>query len=444
MIGLRILQNGKWNKPPTLFAARRIFFEELGRHYPLRNLDDVATFLNGTSYSVSQVNDCAKHPIIRISNISDPKGRYLLTNEELDQRFWIASGDLLVSWSASFKTIIWPGPSGFLNQHIFKVTEREGFDKAFVRHAIEASFDLMQENVVGIGMMHLRRDDFLLHQIAAPPIHVQRAVAKYLDIIEAGAAEEAPELPSHLAEQRRIVARIEALAAEIEEAKRLRREAVEEAGVMGSASASRIIDRVESQHAKRFLGDLVTTRGGGTPSKSNPLFWSGSIPWISPKDMKRRELHDAQDHISEAALSETPAKLINPGAVLVVVRGMILAHTFPSAVLATSAAINQDMKALIPSCELDPYYLCAVFWAWNGRMLELVEKSTHDTRKLHTDALLAARIPLPPLPEQRRIVAELDALQAEVDSLKRLQSETAAELDALLPAILDRAFQGKL
>jgi type I restriction enzyme, S subunit len=46
--------------------------------------------------------------------------------------------------------------------------------------------------------------------------------------------------------------------------------------------------------------------------------------------------------------------------------------------------------------------------------------------------------------EQRRIVAELDALQAEVDALKRLQAETAAELDALLPSILDRAFKGEL
>jgi type I restriction enzyme S subunit len=50
----------------------------------------------------------------------------------------------------------------------------------------------------------------------------------------------------------------------------------------------------------------------------------------------------------------------------------------------------------------------------------------------------------PPLPEQRRIVAELDALQAEVDALKRLQAGTAAELDAMLPALLDRAFQGEL
>lgn len=54
------------------------------------------------------------------------------------------------------------------------------------------------------------------------------------------------------------------------------------------------------------------------------------------------------------------------------------------------------------------------------------------------------KICTPSLPEQRRIVAELDALQAEVDGLKRLQAESAAELDALLPAILDRAFKGGL
>jgi type I restriction enzyme, S subunit len=51
---------------------------------------------------------------------------------------------------------------------------------------------------------------------------------------------------------------------------------------------------------------------------------------------------------------------------------------------------------------------------------------------------------IPSLREQRRNVAELDALQAEDDALKRLQASSAAELDALLPAILDRAFKGEL
>ncbi|MBK9746003.1 MAG: restriction endonuclease subunit S [Chloroflexi bacterium] len=63
---------------------------------------------------------------------------------------------------------------------------------------------------------------------------------------------------------------------------------------------------------------------------------------------------------------------------------------------------------------------------------------------LGLNIIRSARIDTPDLEEQRRIVAYLDDLQAEVERLKRLQGETAAELDALLPSLLDRAFRGKL
>lgn len=247
-----------------------------------------------------------------------------------------------------------------------------------------------------------------------------------------------------LTEQRRVVARIEELTAQIQEARGLRQQSHKETAALWMAGASRVFDHASETHPLRELSEMVATVGGGTPSTSNPQYWQGPTPWISPKDMKARELHDAIDHISEHAIKETAAKLIQPGAVLVVVRGMILAHTFPNAVLRVPAAINQDMKALIPAAELLPEYLCTMLWAYNARILELVEKSTHDTRKLQTEKLLSTKICVPPLAEQRRIVAELDAMEAKVDSLTRLQTETTAELDALLPAILDRAFKGEL
>jgi type I restriction enzyme S subunit len=53
-------------------------------------------------------------------------------------------------------------------------------------------------------------------------------------------------------------------------------------------------------------------------------------------------------------------------------------------------------------------------------------------------------LPVPPLAEQRRIVAHLDALQAKADALRSLQAEASAELDALLPAVLAKAFAGEL
>lgn len=245
-------------------------------------------------------------------------------------------------------------------------------------------------------------------------------------------------------EQRRIVARIEELAAKVEEAWQLGELTRTGTKALTTSAAALVLDKLARSTPKCALRSVVAIRGGGTPSKDAPHFWDGKIPWITPKDMKRRALSDAIDHITETATTNSSAKLIDPGAVLVVVRGMILAHTFPAAVLQASATINQDMKALIPDKRLLPEYLCAVLWTWNPRVLELVDRSGHDTRKLNTDKLLAFEIPVPSIQEQKCIVAELDVLQAKVDSVKTLQTEAAAELDAMLPAILDKAFKGAL
>lgn len=247
-----------------------------------------------------------------------------------------------------------------------------------------------------------------------------------------------------LDEQRRIVAHIEELAAKVEEARRLREQCVGGVKAITTSAAARALEDLTRFAPRVDLRSLVTVRGGGTPSKDAPHFWGGEIPWITPKDMKRRALSDAIDHITKLATEKSPAKLIEPGAVLVVVRGMILAHTFPTAVLQAPAAINQDMKALTPDRRVMPKYLCSVLWAWNPRVLELVDRSGHDTRKLNTDKLLAFEIPVPGIEAQQRVVAELDALQSKLDTVKALQTETATELDAMLPAILDKAFKGEL
>ncbi|MBW4627472.1 MAG: restriction endonuclease subunit S [Brasilonema octagenarum HA4186-MV1] len=246
-----------------------------------------------------------------------------------------------------------------------------------------------------------------------------------------------------LEEQRRIVARIEELVGKIEEARSLRQQALEETQVLQTSITKAIFTEL-AQVGTQPLRELVTVQGGGTPSKQNPFFWEGSIPWISPKDMKRREITDSIDHISEEATLKSPAKLLETGSVLIVVRGMILAHTVPSAVLGVPAAINQDMKALFPNEKIMPEYLCCVLWGLNDLLLELVEKSTHDTRKLETPKLLNFKIPVPLLPEQRRIVSYLNELQAKVDTMKRLREEAMKELDGLLPSILDKAFKGQL
>jgi type I restriction enzyme S subunit len=75
---------------------------------------------------------------------------------------------------------------------------------------------------------------------------------------------------------------------------------------------------------------------------------------------------------------------------------------------------------------------------------DALSRGTSGKNRIKPELFLTIEIPLPSLEEQRRIAAYLDDLQAKVDALKKLQAETATELDALLPSILDKAFKGEL
>lgn len=108
--------------------------------------------------------------------------------------------------------------------------------------------------------------------------------------------------------------------------------------------------------------------------------------------------------------------------------------------------VSSEFPTFIPIREkLDPRW-----FHWLTKTKSFWEKcdeksqGTSGKNRIRPERFLEIEIPLPPFPEQRRIVAYLDELQAKVDALKRLQAETGAELDALMPTVLDKAFKGEM
>ncbi len=190
------------------------------------------------------------------------------------------------------------------------------------------------------------------------------------------------------------------------------------------------------------LGEFGGFLGGGTPSKSNATFWAGPLPWVSPKDMKRPYIEDAEDHISMAAVEGSAAKLIPARSVLCVVRGMILAHSFPVAVTMREVAINQDMKALVLAMPELSEFILRSCQAARTRVLAKVEHSSHGTCRLDSETVEMLPIALPPLADQRRIVAKVDQLMALCDDLEARQTKkretgtrlTKSALEALTAA----------
>ena len=239
-----------------------------------------------------------------------------------------------------------------------------------------------------------------------------------------------------LAEQRRIVARIEELAAQIQEAQSLRQQAAEQAEALVVRSAAAIFDSIGNRVR---LGDICDTSSGGTPSRDRADFFAGDIPWIKSGELKDDYIDKVEEHITEQAVQSSSAKLFPSGTVLVALYG---ANVGKTGILSIEATTNQAVCAIFPTKVIDRDF---IWWFLRRMRPVFVEDSFGGAQPNISQKIIRdTKIPAPSLTEQRRIVAELDALQAEVDRLKALQAETAAELAALLPSLLDRAFKGEL
>jgi type I restriction enzyme S subunit len=289
----------------------------------------------------------------------------------------------------------------------------------------------MQDNVVGIGMMHIRRSDFLGHPIPAPPIETQEAVADYLDFIESGGNNRRPEIPSALAGYRQIVAKIEEIIAKIEEARRLRNEAIEE--------AEAIVTSFHMQAAgcrTRGIGTLLALDEDPTPIEATGnypqvgvrsfgagLFTKGAVAGTNTTYRTFNRLYSGAIVLSQVKGWEGAIAVCPPE----------LEGWFVSPEYRTFRCVASESK---------PGYLAALIttkWFW-GRLGGATRGVGARRERTRPEEFLRIEVPMPNVSEQHHGEQIFDRLIL----LKHLQSETAAELDALLPAIIDRAFKGEL
>jgi len=184
---------------------------------------------------------------------------------------------------------------------------------------------------------------------------------------------------------------------------------------------------------------------GGTPNRETTANWDGSILWVSPKDMKRRFIFDTEEKITELGLKESGLKLIQPPAVLIVVRGMILGHSFPVGILAVPGTINQDMKSLRLEKNSEPRFFA---WLLDGLSQHIlaatIEKAGHGTRAVRMEQWRSMELPFPPGLEQCSIADYLDRETAKIDALVAKVREAIDRLKELRTALISAAVTGKI
>jgi type I restriction enzyme S subunit len=247
-----------------------------------------------------------------------------------------------------------------------------------------------------------------------------------------------------LSEQRRIVKKIEKLFAKIDEASRLRAESSAASAALLPSALYHIFSRAEKENwLTKKLGEVAKVFAGSSAPQSVKYFENGKYPFVRVSDLnggKTKYLTNARDQINELAIQELRLTKAKKGSIL-----------FPKsgAAILTNSRVILGIDAYVVShlavVEVDEAHVLSdyiFFFLSNFDMSELVNDPAYPSLRLSDVKNL--EIPLPPLSEQKKIVAYLDALSAKTRELQNLQAQTAANFSALRQSILTKVFNGEL
>jgi type I restriction enzyme, S subunit len=245
-----------------------------------------------------------------------------------------------------------------------------------------------------------------------------------------------------LTEQRRIVVRIEGLAARIEEAQEIRKQVAEEAETLWESSLSATFDKIALSAPRKKVRDICAVIRGRSPRPKSPIFYEETIPFLKVADLTKDDekyLNTYTETVREAGLfgkrrvAASTLMLTNSGSTL----GVPKICTF-------STIFNDGIQAFLNlSDSISKEYLY-YFLRSKTRWFRNWAARGQGQPNLNTEMVKEMELPLPSLDEQTEIVANLDHLKKEMECLKNTQIECTAALDALMPSILDKAFRGEL
>lgn len=370
---------------------------------------------------------------------SDRDDNFNKASEDLSTYQLVEPGDLAMN-----KMKAWQGSlgisahRGIVSPAYFVFAPKQEFHARFLHYLLRsppyAAGYMTISKGIRINQWDVDPDHLSTLPVLFPSLDEQAAIAAFLD-------RETAKIDALVAEQEQLIALL-----------REKRQAVISYAVTKGLnpdapvkdSGIEWLGEIPARWAVSPLKYLVSFRSGGTPSKDNPDYWDGEIPWASAKDLKVELLSDTQDHLTQRAIDSGVAATVPAGAVVVLVRGMMLARLFPVCELAVPMTINQDCKALLPGSNITGSYLA---WALRGtadETLNRLDEAGHGTKALRMEAWTSMELPVPPLNEQHDIVAHLTEATIRIDQLADEAQSAITLLQERRAALISATVTGKI
>jgi type I restriction enzyme S subunit len=186
----------------------------------------------------------------------------------------------------------------------------------------------------------------------------------------------------------------------------------------------------------KALGDVCDIIGGGTPSKANSAYYNGGILWATVRDMKFDLIKDTEHKITREAVKNSSTNIIPKGNVIIATRvglGKVC-------LLENDTAINQDLRGIVPK-KTATISVGFLFRWLKSISYKIEEEGTGATvQGVKLPFVKALQIPIPPLPEQKRIVAILDEAFANITRAKEIAEKNLANAREVFESYLQSVF----
>ncbi len=187
------------------------------------------------------------------------------------------------------------------------------------------------------------------------------------------------------------------------------------------------------------LGEVCDTTSGGTPSRREPKYYNGNIPWVKSGELDKGLITDTEEKISEEAIKNSSAKIFPKGTLLIALYGATIGKL---AFLGIDAATNQAVCGIYKNEIVDSNFLYNFLF---HKKSKLVKQGFGGAQPNISQTILKdLDISLPPLPTQHAIVAKIEALLSEVDKGTETLRQARQQLKVYRQAVLKWAFEGKL
>ena len=381
------------------------WIEKIPHCWNTSKLKYLGQYINGYAFKPEEWGSKGV-PIIRIQDLTGSNDNPNYFEGQIDKKYWVENGDILISWAATLDAFIWNKGNGWLNQHIFKaVPNRRIINYDFFFWMIKESMKNMNnDNKHGIFMQHVTLSVFNNFTIPMPPLAEQERIAAFLDA-------ECAEIDTVLEKTR----------ASIEEYKKLKQAVITQAVTKGIR--------------------------GDRPMKDSGIEWIGDIPaeWDYTKAKNCVNIQNGSDPKTEGSIPvygsgassfKTCGEYKEGPSVLIGRKGATLhiPHYISTKFWNVDTAFNVYAK---PNFDLKFYFYCACSFDYRFYISQTTLPSMTQT------AYENMFLPLPSNDEQRAIASYLDNRCEEIDALIWKKQECLVEIENYKKSLIYEYVTGK-